>query len=114
MAAALAGEVPLFVYRGDTHAWRFVLWADDERSTPWDLTGGTVAAQIRATPDDRRAVELACVVDLPNIVAVTLTAAAAARTPPGRWDMQVTWPDGRVATVVKGPVTVTPDVTRYD
>lgn len=111
-AAALVGEVPLFVYRGDSAAWLFRLWADDERSIAYDLTGAQVAAQIRRAPDDRTAVDLLCEVELPNLVTVRLSAAASSRTPTGRWDMQATWTDGRVGTLIKGPVTVTPDVTR--
>lgn len=114
LAASLAGETPLFVYRGDSHAWRVRLWADEERTVPFDLTGAYVAAQIRRSPDAREAVDLACEVELPNVVVARLSPERAARCPSGRWDMQVTWPDARVATVVKGPVTVEPDVTRDD
>ena len=55
LAAALEGEHPLFIYRGDTKAWRWRLWADDQRTVPYDLSGVTgVAAQIRRSPDDLR------------------------------------------------------------
>jgi hypothetical protein len=112
VAAAVAGEVPLFIYRGDSHAWRFRLWADEDRTEPYDLAQVTVAAQIRATPDDHRKVDLACEVELPNVIVVHLHAQASARTQSGRWDCQLTWPDGRVLTATKGPVYVEPDVTR--
>jgi hypothetical protein len=114
MTAALAGEVPLFIYRGDTKAWRFRLWADEDRTEPYDLAQVDVSAQIRRTPDDRRRVDLACSVELPNIIVAYLSAEASATCPTGRWDCQLTWPDGRVLTAIKGPVTVTPDVTRHD
>lgn len=113
MAAALAGEVPLFVYRGDTRAWRFRLWADPERTEPYDLAGVHLAAQIRRTPDDRRAaVDLTVEVQLPNVIVCYLSAERSRRCPSGRWDCQATWPDGRVLTLIKGPVVVELDVTR--
>lgn len=113
LTAALAGEVPLFVYRGDSRSWRFALWADDERTEPYDLAGTVAAAQIRRDPDDHREpVRLEVEIELPNIITCHLSAASSARTPTGRWDVRLTWPDGRVLTPIKGPVTVTPDVTR--
>ena len=114
MAAAMAGEVPLFVYRGDSAAWRLVLWADPDRTVPYDLAGLHPAAQIRRDPDAITAVELRVEVELPNVIMLHLAAQASAGCPPGRWDLELTWPDGRVLTVARGPVTVTPDVTRRE
>jgi hypothetical protein len=115
LAAALEGEHPLFIYRGDTKAWRWRLWADDQRTVPYDLSGVTgVAAQIRRSPDDLRKTDLACEVELPNVIVMHLHAQASASCPSGRWDLQLTWPDGRVLTAIKGPVYVEPDVTRHE
>ena len=111
-AAALAGEAPLFVYRGDSRSWQFALWADDERTEPYDLTGVAAAAQIRRDPDHRDPVQLEVEIELPNIIRAHLSAASSARTPTGRWDLQLTWAYGRVLTPIKGPVTVEADVTR--
>ena len=105
-------EAPLYVYRGDSRTWRFRLWADPGRTEPFDLAGLYVAAQIRRDPDALTAVDLTVNVDLPNVVIVHLSAERAARCPTGRWDMQLTYPDGRVTTAVRGRVAVTPDVTR--
>ena len=110
----LPPQAPLAIYRGDSSAWLIRLWADEGRTEAFDLTGAVVAAQIRPDYDARRAVPLAVEVVLPNEVTLRLDAAASARTPPGRWDLRLTWPDGRVVTAVAGPVTVTPDVTRDD
>ena len=115
--AAILGappEVPLYIYRGDSRSWRFVLWADLERAEPFDLAGLHVAAQIRRDYDAITAVDLTVEVDLPNVVTIHLSAERSARTPSGRWDMQLTYPDGRVTTAVRGRVAVTPDVTRDD
>ena len=105
-------EAPLYIYRGDSRSWRFVLWADPGRTEPFDLAGLYVAAQIRRDPDALTAVDLTVNVDLPNVVIVHLSAERSARCPTGRWDMQLTYPDGRVTTAVRGRVAVTPDVTR--
>lgn len=113
--AALPGsppEVALYAYRGDSRAWRFRLWADSDRTIAFELHDAELAAQVRATPDSARAVDLAVEVVLPNEVTLYLSAAGAARCPTGRWDLEATWPDGRVATLIKGPITVEPDVTR--
>lgn len=115
-AAALVGEQPLFIYRGDSRSWAFALWADDDRTEPYDLTGVSARAQIRRDPADPGAapVDLLVEIELPNVIRVHLTAAASARTASGRWDCPLTWPDGRVLTPLKGPVTVEANVTRYD
>lgn len=105
-------DVPLYIYRGDSRSWRFVLWADPGRTEPFDLAGLHVAAQIRRDYDALTAVDLTVNVELPNVVIVHLSAERSARTPTGRWDMQLTYPDGRVTTAVRGRVAVTPDVTR--
>jgi hypothetical protein len=104
-------DVPLYIYRGDSRTWVFRLWADPERTEPYDLAGVDVAAQIRRDPDAATAVRLAVEVALPNVVTLHLSAQVSRSAPTGRWDMQLTWPDGRVATAVRGRVAVTPDVT---
>lgn len=113
---APVAEIPLRIYRGDFWARWLVLWADADRTEPVDLDGIEVAAQIRRTPDDRRAVDLMCVTELPNRIHISLTPEQSAVTPTGRWDLQLTYPSagGWVTTVAAGPVTVTPDVTRPD
>lgn len=105
-------EVPLFIYRGDSAAWKFRLWADDGRTEAYDLTGATVTAQIREAYHSARYVVLLCDVELPNLVTARLGPADSARTTSGRWDMRAVWTDGRVTTLIRGPVNVEKDVTR--
>ena len=108
----MPADVPLQVYRGDSHAWRFRVWTDESHSVAFDLTEASVAAQIRRGPDVPFAVDLACEVEPPNVVTVRLDAAASQRTPIGVWDMQASWSDGRVVTLAAGKVDTTADVTR--
>jgi hypothetical protein len=106
-------EVPLYVYRGDSRSWGFRLWEDDERTQPYDLSQVTsVRAQVRRSPDHRVAVELVCQITPPNWIFVHLSAGQSQGCPTGRWDLQLTRPVSRVQTIIKGPVTVEPDVTR--
>jgi hypothetical protein len=106
-------DVPLYIYRGDSRSWAFRLWVDTDATEPYDLAQVTaVAAQIRRSPDDRSSVDLTCAIVLPNYVFVHLSAGQSQVTPSGRWDMQLTFPGPRVQTVIKGAVTVEPDVTR--
>jgi hypothetical protein len=102
----------LNIYRGDTAGWRFVLWHDSAGTSPVDLTGVAVAAQMRSRPDDPGFAELAVTVTLPNIIDVALDAAASASCLAGVWDLQLTDSAGGVTTVVAGSVFVTADVTR--
>jgi len=110
---SLPGTYALTLYRGDSYSWRFRLWNDPEKTDPADLTDVTAKAEIRDKPGGLTIMELACSVELPNIVHVDLTAdlwldwvlAKAV------WDLQLTWGTGEVVTVVAGGVTVTADVT---
>ena len=38
----------LDIYRGDTGRWSFLLWKDQAKTDPVDLTGAAVRAQVRA------------------------------------------------------------------
>lgn len=104
---------PLALYRGDSYSWRFVLWQDEERTIPVDLTGAVAAAQIRDTPGGTQLITMVCAIVAPNNVDVSLPAAAwaSAAIQLGAWDLQLTYSGGSVFTVVSGKVTVTPDIT---
>jgi hypothetical protein len=108
------GVYPLSLYRGDSYEWQFVLWQDELKTLPVDLTGSTVEAEIRDKAAGQNVAALTCVVTLPNIIDVELPTAlwtAPGLPATGVWDLEVTAPDGTVSTYVAGKVTVTADVT---
>jgi hypothetical protein len=103
---------PLDIYRGDSASWQFKLWADSEMTSPVDLTGVTPKAEIRDRPAGTQIVPLLCTLTLPNIIDVTLTAAASKLLPiAGVWDLQLSYVSGDVRTPISGQVTITSDVT---
>jgi hypothetical protein len=103
---------PLCFYRGDTARWTFTLWNDNARTDPHDLTGATVKAEIRVRPSGTVLAALALTVRLPNMIDGLLAASASALIPyPAAWDLQVTYTDGSVHTVLRGGVAALPDVT---
>jgi hypothetical protein len=110
------------LYRGDTYSWSFRLWDDEDQTVPHDLTGATAAAQIRNKPAGDLVIDLDCAVVTTgppgpvttNTVQVELPAdrwTAAPGIGVGAWDLEITYPDGNVTTVLAGKVTVTLDVT---
>lgn len=109
----IPGDYPLELYRGDTGRWQFKLWQDEDQTIPASLTGVTVVASIRDKPDGATVVPLATSITAPNIIDMTLSAANAALLPKrGAWDLQLTYPDASVRTVLAGPVTTLYDVTK--
>lgn len=106
------GTYDLDLYRGDTYGWRFILWQDVAQTIPVDLTGSTAKAEVRSQPGGALAASMTCVVTLPNFIDATLPNSESVKLPEkGSWDLQVTFPGGRVNTVLKGDVIATPDVT---
>lgn len=106
------GTYALSIYRGDDHAWRFLLWQDIERTLPVDLTGFTVKAEIRDRPSGMLIVPLDIAVTLPNIIDMGLSSEDSRDCPAsGRWDLQLTDIAGWVSTVLAGPSRVTADIT---
>jgi hypothetical protein len=106
------GKFPLTLYRGDSARWGFVLWADADKTIPADLVSVTPKAEVRDKPAGTKIVALDCVIILPNTITMTLTSDMARILPAtGVWDLQLTYDDGDVATILAGSVLVTPDVT---
>ena len=105
-------QMPLDVYRGDSYQWKLTLWTDAAATAPLDLAGAIAKAEIRLKPGSPVLATLECVVTQPNKVDVRLDAAQST-TLNGKavWDLQLTFPDLSVKTVVAGPVTITSDVT---
>ena len=111
------GRYDLTIYRGDTYHWRFALWADAERSEPFDLTDVAVKAEIRNRPSGASVIPIECSIegegqvsgnwddddaawddpelswgDTPNVINAVLSAAACQRIPIAGafWDLQLT------------------------
>lgn len=108
----MATKKDLQLYRGDSAAFRVQIWSDDG-TTPYDLTGATVAVQFRDKYDGTEVVDWNTTVELPNVVLVVVTPAMWDISPAGGvWDLQVTDATGFVTTPVAGKVKVTLDVTQ--
>jgi len=106
------GNYPLILYRGDTYRWRFMLWADDQKTVPSNLDGVVVKAQFRTQYTGPVIHTLECVVTLPNRIDAHLPAAACAGLPQAAvWDLELTYSEGTVATPLAGDVRVRHDVT---
>ena len=106
-------QMALNLYRGDCYHWTFTFWTDPDATAPYDLTGATAKAEIRAKPGSAVLATLTCTVVEPNTVEVELLTEDSAKLSAGKavWDLQITYPDGCVKTLVAGGVTVTADVT---
>jgi hypothetical protein len=109
---ATPGQYPMKLYRGDTYRWQFVLRDDEGKTQPTDLTGVVPKAEIRDKPSGAIKATIGCTITAPNIIDAVLLAADCALLPAkGAWDLQLTYADGDVATVLAGTVDVTLDVT---
>jgi len=107
----MPGIFPVSVYRGDSLEWRVVIWTDQHRSIPLDLTFIQAKAEIREQHGAVRFHPLTCEVTLPNIIDVYLSAHTSRDLPQeGAWDLQLTQID-RVFTILRGPVAVVDDIT---
>ena len=106
-------QMSLSVYRGDCYHWTFTFWTDPDATQAYDLTGATAKAEVRAKPGSAVLATLECTVVEPNTIEVRLDSDQSQTLSPGKaaWDLQVTYPDGCVKTLVAGGVTVTADVT---
>jgi hypothetical protein len=108
----IPGRFPLNIYRGDTFRWKFTLWTDSTKTAPAVLVGVSPLGEIRDRPGGTFIAALTCTITLPNIIDAVLAAADSARLPTSAaWDLQLTYPDASVSTVLSGPVNVTPDVS---
>lgn len=106
------GTYPLQIYRGDSYRWQFTCYDDAAQTLPSDLTGVTVASQVRDKPGGSLICSLACTVTMPNVINTYLAPADSASLPnSAAWDLQLTYASGDVTTLLAGPVNVTADVT---
>lgn len=109
----LPGSYSLSLYRGDSYKWKFQLWSDPEKTKPLILEDVTPKAEIRDAPSGSEIVPLQCVIELPNIVLMELLADDSKNLSKTTivWDMQFTYIDGQVKTILAGNVVATLDVT---
>ena len=103
------GAYSLAIYQGDSYTWTFRVWDDEAHTTPVDLAGVAVAAEVRVSTGQHA---LDCDVTLPNVITVTLDAGTSDKlTGSGRWDLQLRYSEDVVYTLVAGGVSVSSDVT---
>jgi len=106
------GALPIAIYHGDSYRWQFTLWQDPGKTTPADLTGVIPKAEIRSSAGGTLITSMDLTVEPPNVILAELTTAKTQLIKAtGTWDLQLTYPNGDVQTVLVGPVTVTMDVT---
>jgi len=113
----------LSIYKGDSYSFSFRLRGRNPDGTPGDyvdLSGCTAKAQVRQTEDNSTVMaEFGTEIptqsgnDLGRVnLTLTSTQTEGAGFVGGKWDVQLTWPDGSVKTYLAGSVTVTKEVTR--
>lgn len=116
----MPGTYNFSVYQGDTKEFSVALASGPPPDGPYvaiDLTGCTVAAQIRDTPQAAQpAATITCTVtDAPN-GEVLLSMAPSVTAVLGQgvkvWDMEIMYPSGKKFTYLKGNVTIEAEVTR--
>lgn len=120
MASLIPPSYPLEIYQGDSV--NFYIRARSRTSTGgpgpyYDLTGAVPKAQLRVDPDSTPIEFTVSLGDQTTErgkinLSLTHTQTAALDSDTYVWDVQVTWPDTRVQTFVRGPVTLIKEVTR--
>lgn len=113
----------LTIYKGDSYEISFRLRGRDENGDPGDyvdLSGCTAKAQVRQS-EDAVSVMAEFTAEIPNQalddmgrvnLSLTPEQTGAAGFQAGKWDCQITWPNGSVKTYLSGSVAVTKEVTR--
>src|SRR4051812_24463532 len=105
-------QTDLPMYQGDTFA--AIVEVENADGTPADLTGYTVASQIRRGPADLApeiTAVIAAVILPPGSISLSLTAEQTSLLPIQEnlyWDLELTAADDVVTTVLSGSVLVTP------
>lgn len=104
--------LPLKHYRGDTLTLTVKLWNDASHSQPTNLTGATVLAQVRSNPDSDVVITTFGSSITGSQITLTLTPAQTALLPEeATYDVQVTYSNNVVQTVLAGELTAEPDVS---
>lgn len=110
---ATPGNFTLDIYRGDSYRWQFRLWEDVAKTEPVDLANVIAKAEVRDKPGGSKVTPFDCTITVPNTIDVYLSAAKskAFTIVSGVWDLQLTYENDDVATVLVGSVSITADVT---
>jgi hypothetical protein len=100
-----------YLYRNDS--WSVTLTFEDDTNTPLDLSGVEIEMQIKKSPTATALKSLTIGEGL-NVTGNNVSIDTIADIPKGSyvWDMQFSYPSGRVVTYLKGVVNVTEDVTK--
>jgi len=109
---ALPATVNLVLYQGDSFAMDLAVWGDDDSSVPFDLSGATVRAQIRTSPEDTTVAGQFAPSVTGNVIRLTLSSAVSTGLPrQAVWDVDITQA-GWVTTLAAGTVSLTAEVSR--
>jgi len=101
----------LALYRGDTERFSVLIY-DDDGTTPTDLTGVTLKAEMRSKAGGTLLAEFDVSSSAAGVVDVLITSGLSTSLPAsGVWDLQLTYASGDVWTAVAGKVKITMDVT---
>jgi hypothetical protein len=110
-------QLDLRIKQGATFIVQFEVQQSDGSAA--DLTGATVRAQIRSSPDAATiAAAFTVTITLPNTVELSLTDAQTSAIPVSgvqqnyAWDMEIVWADGTVDSPLFGTAIVRAEVTR--
>jgi hypothetical protein len=110
----LPGKLDLDLYRGDDARFYFRVWLNSARTQPADLSEATAKSEIRDKVGATGTLigAFTCTIEAPNIVNLTMTAAESTVLPgKGVWDLQLTYENGNVRTLLYGAVKVVNGVT---
>jgi hypothetical protein len=110
----IPGVFALNLYRGDTARYAFTLYDDVQQTQPSDLTHVAPRMQVRDRPGGQFMAEFRCNVDKTktNQINAVLRGFDSRLLPmSAAWDLQLIYPSGECRTVLRGPVSIMPDVT---
>jgi len=107
------------IYLGQTLKYPFVVWNDEEQTSPYDFTGCTVKSQARVLPESTTGINLNATI-VSNTIYLNATPAQLAsfvvaannKSAKYYYDVEVTLADTSIWTVVRGIVEVFPEVTK--
>jgi len=107
-------QFDIALYRGDSRAWQFILWADANKTQPVDLTGYQVAAEMRVASGAIPAIIFTTSITMPNTINMNLHSVDSGNAKNGFWDLELTDATAHVVTILRGTITVTDDITNSD